>query len=42
MFKTETLTKSIVRIVYLKTLPQAINDTSLIKGKPLELLAAKI
>ena len=37
MFKTQTLIKSIIKIVYLKTLPQALDNTSLIKAKPLEL-----
>ena len=37
MFKIQAPIKSIVRIVYLKTLPQALDDTSLIKAKPLEL-----
>ena len=37
MFKIQAPIKSIVRIVYLKILSQALNDTSLIKAKPLEL-----
>ena len=37
MFKTHTLIKSIITIVYLKTLPQALNNTYLIKVKPLEM-----
>ena len=37
MFKIQALIKSIVRIVYLKTRPQALDSTSFIKLKPLEL-----
>ena len=37
MFKIQVLITSIVRIAYLKTQPQALDDTSLIKAKPLEL-----
>ena len=37
MFKIQTLIKSIVRNLYLKTLLQALNSTSLIKAKPLEI-----
>ena len=32
MFKFQTLIKSIVKILCLKTLPQALNSTSLIKA----------
>ena len=31
----QTLIKSIIRILYLKTLPQALHNTSLTKAKPL-------
>ena len=37
MFKIQAFIKSIVGIVYLKTLPHALDDTSVIKAKPLEL-----
>ena len=37
MFKIQALIKSIVRIVYLKTRPQALDNISLMKAKPLEL-----
>ena len=37
MFKIQTLIKSIVRILYLKTLPQDPDSTSLIKVQPLEM-----
>ena len=37
MFKIQALIKSIVGIVYLKTRSQALDNTTLIKTKPLEL-----
>ena len=37
MFKIQTLIKSIIRILFLKTLPHVLDSTSLIKAKPLEM-----
>ena len=41
MFKIQALIKSIVGIVYLKTRSQALDNTSLIKTKPLELCSPR-
>ena len=35
MFKIQTVIKSIIRIAYLKTFPQALDNTAFIKLKPL-------